>query len=100
VSTSFSERACKAHPGNTGASSPLILRLGDVLGLDAATHSASAPKSSYARTFSSVEEAWRYLHSQEFSTLKRLITSLKFSFPEDRSELWRLPDPGPAWSRD
>lgn len=100
VSTSISELGCKADARNTGASSPLILRLGDVLGLDAATRSDPAPKSSYARTFSSVEEALRYLHSQEFNTLKRLITSLKFSFPQDRSGLWRVPAPGAAWPRD
>lgn len=67
----------------------LILRFGDLLGLGPA---ATAPRSSYARTFATVEDARHYVQSQEFATLKRLITSLKFSFPEDRSQLWQLPD--------
>jgi hypothetical protein len=71
----------------------LILRFGDVLGLDTPGHAATAPRSSYARTFSSAEDARRYVQSQEFATLKRLISSLKFSFPADRSRLWQLPDP-------
>lgn len=72
---------------------PLILRFGEVLGLDTPGHAATAPRSSYARTFSSAEDARRYVQSQEFAALKRLISSLKFSFPEDRSRLWQLPDP-------
>lgn len=71
---------------------PLILRFGDVLGLDTPGHTATAPKSSYARTFPSGEDAQRYLQSEEFAALKRLISSLKFTFPEDRSQLWHLPD--------
>lgn len=73
-------------------SPPLILRFGDVLELDAPGHAATASRSSYARTFSSAEDARRYVRSQEFAGLKRLISSLKFSFPEDRSRLWQLPD--------
>ena len=71
---------------------PLILRFGDVVGLDSPGHAAAAHRSSYARTFSSTEDARRYVHSQEFAALKRLISSLKFSFPVDRSLLWQLPD--------
>ena len=71
---------------------PLILRFGDVLGLDTPGHAATAPRSTYARTFSSAEDPRRYVQSQEFAALKRLISSLKFSFPEDRSRLWQLPD--------
>jgi hypothetical protein len=73
-------------------SPPLILRFGDVLRLDTRGHSATASRSSYARTFSSAEDGRHYLQSQEFATLKRLISSLRFSFPDDRSRLWQLPD--------
>ncbi|MFE4197889.1 hypothetical protein ACFRJ9_18700 [Paenarthrobacter sp. NPDC056912] len=69
-------------------SPPVILRFGDELGLV-----GPAPRSSYARTFASADDAGRYIRSQEFGTLKRLISSLRFSFPEDRSQLWQLPDP-------
>lgn len=78
--------------GSVLGSPQLILRFGDVLGLDTPGHAATGPRSIYARTFSSTEEARSYLGSQEFNTLKRLVTSLKFSFPEDRSRLWQLPD--------
>lgn len=73
-------------------SPPLILRFGDVLRLDTLGHSATASRSSYARAFLSAEDGWHYVQSQEFATLKRLISSLKFSFPDDRSRLWQLPD--------
>lgn len=91
VPRSSEKNACGAFIRTPGES-PVVLRFGDVLGFDARGHTASAPRSSYARTFSSPEEARRYLQSQEFSTLKRLVTSLKFSFPEDRSKLWQVPD--------
>ncbi|MGO4589689.1 hypothetical protein [Paenarthrobacter sp. 2TAF44] len=63
-----------------------VLRFGDQLGLGNAAH-----QSSYARTFVSADEAQQYVRSQEFVTIKRLISSLRFAFPEDRSRMWQLP---------
>lgn len=77
--------SCGAPVGATGTSLS-VLRFGDLLGLG-----SNAPQSSYARTFVSADDAHRYLQSDEFSTLKRLVSSLRFTFPEDRSAMWQLP---------
>lgn len=68
----------------------LILRFGDVTGLASPNADRPAPRSSYARTFTSPDDAALYANSPELRTLKRLITSLKISFPQDRTQLWRI----------
>lgn len=77
---------------STAETQPLILRFGDVQRPGSPSAAATASRSTYARTFASAEDARHYERSAEFGTLKRLITSLKFSLPEDRSHLWQLAD--------
>lgn len=85
VARTSAGQACGTPVGASGTSLS-VLRFGDLLGVG-----SNAPQSSYARTFVSADDAHRYLQSDEFATLKRLISSLRFTFPEDRSGMWQLP---------
>lgn len=53
--------------------------------------SGPSPRSTYSRSFPSVEDAGRYVKSVEYGALKRMITSLKLSFPADTSLAWEVP---------
>ncbi len=48
------------------------------------------PRSGYARTFAARDDARRYLKSVEYATLRRMVTSLRFTLPADTSEIWTL----------
>lgn len=67
----------------------LLLRFGDELLLPGAA-GGPGPRSGYARTFAARDDARRYLKSVEYATLRRMVTSLRFTLPADTSEIWTL----------
>lgn len=69
----------------------LMMEFGDALKLRTSAASGPAPRSTYARSFPSVEDAGSYLKSAEYSALKRMITSLKLSFPSGMALSWEVP---------
>ncbi|MGX9902020.1 hypothetical protein ACW0JT_23350 [Arthrobacter sp. SA17] len=81
--------SCRADQAK--AEPVLVMAFGDVLKLGPSSGSGPSPRSTYARSFPSVEDAGRYLKSAEYGALKRMITSLKLSFPSDRSLSWEVP---------
>lgn len=88
VSRTLGDNACREGPQSSATT---ILRFGTVLGYEGREQDEAAPSSSYARVFSSAEEAKQYMRSQEFRTLERVISSLKVSVPVDQSRLWQQP---------
>ncbi|WP_309073255.1 hypothetical protein [Paenarthrobacter sp.] len=88
VSRTSANKACREGPQSSATA---ILRFGTVLGHEGRAQAEAAPNSSYARMFSSVEEAKQYMRSQEFSILERVISSLRISVPVDQSRLWQQP---------
>lgn len=69
----------------------VVLDFGATLALRTPPGSAPAPRSSYARSFPSPDEAKRYMKSPEYRALKRMITSLGFSIPLGISPSWQIP---------
>lgn len=80
---------CRADDGT--AEPVLVMEFGDALKLRTSAASGPAPRSTYARSFPSVEDAGWYLKSAEYGALKRMITSLKLSFPSGMSLSWDVP---------
>lgn len=80
---------CRAD--QTATERVLVMDFGDALKLGSSSGSGPSPRSTYARSFPSVEDAGRYLKSAEYGALKRMITSLKLSFPSGMSLSWDVP---------
>jgi hypothetical protein len=68
----------------------VVMDFSDALKLGTSAGSGP-PRSTYARSFPSVEDAGRYLKSAEHGALKRMITSLKLSFPSGVDLSWQVP---------
>lgn len=88
VSQSAGPQAGPCRADQTTTEPVLVMDFGDTLKLGS---SAASPRSTYARSFPSVEDAGRYLKSAEYGALKRMFTSLKLSFPSGMSLSWEVP---------
>lgn len=91
LSPSAGPQAGPCRADQTTTDPVLVMELGDALRLRTSAASGPAPRSTYARSFPSVDDAGRYLKSAEYGALKRMITSLKLSFPSGMSLSWEVP---------
>lgn len=74
------------------AEPPVVLDFGDILNVGSPNGAEALRRSSYARSFPSLEDARRYMKSTEYIALRRMITSLRFSLPSDVAAPWKIPD--------
>ena len=79
-------------PYRQAAEFPIILDFGDVLSVRSPNGAEAPRRSSYARSFPSLEDAHRYMKSAEYIALRRVITSLRFSFPSNMAAPWQIPE--------
>lgn len=79
-------------PYRQAAEPPVVLNFGDVLNVGSLNGAEAPRRSGYARLFPSLEDARRYMKSAEYIALRRMITSLRFSFPANVAAPWQIPD--------